>query len=85
MSDTNFKKLKEKYIKDFKLQEIKNKKKMKDSKAGPNANDLKNLSNGKNFTKTVFFSYKEGLISGRDASNLLDVKLNRMEKMISIA
>ena len=85
LSDTNFKKMKEKYRKDFKLQEIKNKKKMKDSEGGPNANLLKIRSNGESFTKIVTFSYKEGLISGRDASNLLDVKLNRMEKMISIA
>ena len=84
LSDTNFKKLKEKYMKNFKQQEINKKKKMKDSKGGPDANLLKIYSNGENFTKIVTFSYKEGLISGRDASNLLDVKLNRMEKMLSM-
>ena len=82
LSDTVFKKLKEGYIKDYEQYKTEQKRKMKDTKGGPNSNVLKIYSNGESFTKIVAFSYKEGLISGREASGLLDMKLNRMEKIM---
>lgn len=82
LNNTVFKGLKEQYIKEYELYKIKQKKKMKSAEGGPNSNLLKIYSNGENFTKIVAFSYKEGLISGREASGLLDMKLNRMEKII---
>ena len=82
LSHTVFKKLKEEYIKDYEQYKIEQKRKMKDADGGPNSNVLKIYSNGESFTKIVAFSYKEGLISGREASGLLDMKLNRMEKII---
>ena len=81
-SNTIFKKLKDQYIKDYERYKIEQKRKMKDTGGGPNSNLLKIYSNGESFTKIVAFSYKEGLISGREASGLLDMKLNRMEKII---
>ena len=82
LNNTVFKKLKEKYIKDYEKYTMEQKIKMKDADGGPNSNVLKIYSNGESFTKIVAFSYKEGLISGREASGLLDMKLNRMEKII---
>ena len=84
LSNTNFKKLKEKYGKEYEDYRITQKKKMRDSKSGPNSNLLKIYANGESFTKVVAYSYKEGFISGREASGLLDMKLNRMEKIISM-
>ncbi|MBC6416065.1 MAG: ImmA/IrrE family metallo-endopeptidase [Bdellovibrionales bacterium] len=82
LSDTVFKQLRNEYIKNSEEYKKKQKRKMKEAKGGPNANKLKIYSNGESFTKIVAFSYKEGLISGREASTLLDMKLNRMEKII---
>ena len=82
LSSTDFKTLKEQYRKDYERYKIEEKKKMKELSGGPNANLLKIYANGESFTKIVAYSYKEGLISGRDASGLLDMKLNRMEKII---
>ena len=82
LSQSDFKKLKEFYTKEYKDYRKKQKQKMKESKAGPNSNVLKIYANGESFTKIVAYSYKEGLISGREASGLLDMKLNRMEKII---
>ena len=80
LSNTIFKNLKEKYGKEYEDYRITQKKKMRDSKSGPNSNLLKIYANGESFTKVVAYSYKEGFISGREASGLLDMKLNRMEK-----
>ncbi len=83
-SNTVFKKLKDQYIKNYEKYKMEQKRKIKDAEGGPNSNLLKIYSNGESFTKIVAFSYKEGLISGREASGLLDMKLNRMEKIIHI-
>ena len=53
-------------------------------KIGPDANRLKLYANGKSFTEIVFYSYKEGGLSGREASHLLDMKLNRMDKIMKM-
>ena len=55
---------------------------MKRNKGGPPANLLKIYANGESFTKIVFFSYKEGMLTGRETSNLLDMKLGSLEKAI---
>ena len=79
-----FKLLREEYIKAFKDSEKKRKIKMKESTGGPDANRLKLYANGKSFTEIVFYSYKEGGLSGREASHLLDMKLNRMDKIMKM-
>ena len=82
LSASAFKKLKDQYKEEYEKYKAEQKKKLKEAPGGPNANLLKISANGESFTKIVAYSYKEGLISGREASNLLDMKLNRMEKII---
>ena len=84
LNNTNFKELKEQYGIEYENYRTKQKSKMKKAKGGPNANLLKIYANGESFTKIVAYSYKEGAISGREASNLLDMKLTRMEKIIPL-
>ena len=84
-----FESLKNQYEKEYEQHQIKEKNKLKKKKdqnpnSGPNSNSLKLIANGKSFTRIVAFSYKEGVISGREASGLLDMKLNRVEKMIKM-
>ncbi|MDE0118670.1 MAG: XRE family transcriptional regulator [Bdellovibrionales bacterium] len=79
-----FNSLKNEYIEEHNRYKEEQKKKMKKSDGGLNPNILKIYANGESFTKIVISSYKGGFISGRDASNLLDLKLNRMEKIIKI-
>ena len=74
-SNTIFKKLKDQYIKDYKKYKIEQKRQLKNTKRSPNPNLLKIYFNGKSFTKIAAFSYKEGLISGREASGLLERRI----------
>ncbi|MCY4513120.1 MAG: XRE family transcriptional regulator [Bdellovibrionales bacterium] len=82
LNHATFKALQSQYRKEYEKYRLKQKMKMKKAEGGPNANLLKIYANGENFTKIVTLSYKEGLISGREASSLLDMKLNRMEKIL---
>ena len=77
-----FERLKKECIKDTEQYRKAQEKKMKESKGGPSASLLKIYANGESFTKIVFFSYKEGVLTGREASSLLDMKLNTLEKAI---
>lgn len=83
--DKIFKLLQQEFEKEYREYEQKRKNQMSKSGGHPPPNLLKLSANGKNFTKIVFYSYKEGLLSGRDASNLLDMKLGRMNKIMKIA
>ncbi len=74
--------LKTEYIKESEQYRKKREEKIKKTRGGPNSNLLKIYANGESFTKIVFFSYKEGVLSGREASNLLDMKLGSLEKAI---
>ena len=82
LSASAFKNLKDQYKEEYEKYKAEQKKKLKEIKGGPDSNLLKIYANGESFTKIVAYSYKEGLISGREASNLLDMKLNRIEKII---
>ena len=77
-----FEVLKKEYIKESEQYRKQLEKKMKETKGGPNSNRLKIYANGESFTKIIFFSYKEGILTGREASNLLDMKLGSLEKAI---
>ncbi len=77
-----FETLKKEYIKESEQYRKERDKKMKKNSGGPNSNLLKIYANGESFTKIVFFSYKEGVLTGREASNLLDMKLGNLEKAI---
>ena len=79
-----FESLRMEYIKEHEEYARRQKIKMKESKGGPDSNLLKIYANGESFTKIVFYSYKEGVLSGREASNLLDMKLDRMDKVMKI-
>ena len=74
--------LKKEYNKEYELYRKKQEQQLKKTKGGPPANMLKIYANGESFTKIVFFSYKEGVLTGREASNLLDMKLGNLEKAI---
>ena len=82
ISSSAFKELESYYEEEYRKYKEKKKKELKETKGGPSANLLKVKANGKSFTKIVIYSYKEGLISGRQASDLLDMKLNRIEKIL---
>ena len=77
-----FEVLKKEYIKESELYRKKLELQMKKNKGSPPANLLKIYANGESFTKIVFFSYKEGILTGREASSLLDMKLGRLEKAV---
>ena len=84
VSSKVFQSLWKEYIKEHKEYEYKKQMKMKASPGGPPPNVLKIYANGESFTRVVFYSYKEGVLSGREASNLLDMKLDRMDKVMKI-
>ena len=85
ISSKNFELFQKEFIKEYKKYEQKRKIQMSKSKGGPSSNLLKLYANGKSFTKIVFYSYKEGMLSGREASSLLDVKIGRMNEIMKIA
>ena len=83
LSNTVFQTLKDQYGEEYEQIQTRTKNENeKSGKGGPNVNSLKISANGESFTKIVTFSYKEGLISGREASSLLDMKLNRIKEKI---
>ena len=77
-----FEELKKEYIKESEQYRKRKEEQMKKNKGGPPATLLKIYANGESFTKIVFFSYKEGILTGRETSNLLDMKLGSLEKAI---
>ena len=77
-----FESLQQDYNREYKEYKKKKQIEMERSRGGPNSNRLKLYANGASFTKIVFYSYKEGVLSGREASNLLDMKLDRMDKVM---
>ena len=84
VSSKVFQSLWKEYIREHKEYEYKKQMKMKESTGGPSPNVLKIYANGESFTRIVFYSYKEGVLSGREASNLLDMKIDRMDKVMKI-
>ncbi|MBI5416428.1 ImmA/IrrE family metallo-endopeptidase, partial [Candidatus Poribacteria bacterium] len=64
----------------LKLEEYQ-KERQKKKKGGPSPNLLKVLSNGKIFTRAVLISYFNGTLSGTDASNYLNAKINNFGKL----
>ena len=82
LNNVVFKTLKDQYEREYEKYRTGQKRRMRETKGGPDSNVLKISANGESFTKIVTFSYKEGLISGKEASGLLDMKLNRMEKIL---
>ena len=83
--DKIFTPLQQEFEKEYREYKKREEMQMKKSKGRPPPNFLKLYANGVSFTKIVFYSYKEGSLSGRDASNLLDMKIGRMNKIMKIA
>lgn len=54
---------------------------MKEIKGWPSYYTMKIFNNGYSFTKTVVSAFENGAISGREASSLLDVKVNNIPKL----
>ena len=59
--------------------------KMKARDGGPSYYTTKVFNNGYAFTQTIVSAYEGGSISGREASGLLDVKINNIRKLASSA
>ena len=58
---------------------------MKAAEGGPSYYTRKVFNNGYSFTQTVVSAYESGAISGREASGLLDVKVNHIGRLASTA
>ncbi len=52
--------------------------KAKALKGGPHPYLMRTINNGRSFSRIVLSAYQEGRISGRDTSDLLRIKLNRI-------
>lgn len=59
--------------------------KMKTKDGGPSYYRIKAFNNGYSFTQTIVSVYESGSISGREASSLLDVKINNIRKLAKSA
>lgn len=55
--------------------------KLRESPGGPSYYVVKMASNGRRFTQTVVEAYHTGVISGREASGLLGVKINHLAQL----
>lgn len=58
---------------------------MKSTEGGPSYYVRKVFNNGYSFTQTVISAFDSGAITGRDASNLLDVKISNIRRLASAA
>jgi Zn-dependent peptidase ImmA (M78 family)/DNA-binding XRE family transcriptional regulator len=58
---------------------------MKSTEGGPSYYVRKVFNNGYSFTQTVISAFDSGAITGRDASNLLDVKISNIRRLASVA
>ena len=58
---------------------------MKAAGGGPSYYTRKVFNNGYSFTQTVVSAYESGAISGREASGLLEVKVNHIQRLASTA
>ena len=57
----------------------------KKSEGNPHPYLLKVINNGRSFSRTVLTAYQEGRISGRDTSDLLNIKLNKVSDYAGFA
>lgn len=62
-------------------QEAQRKQKMKERPGGPSYYVTKIMNNGLSYTRTVLSAYGDSTITSRDASALLNVKLNNLPKL----
>ena len=58
---------------------------MRVAESGPSYYVKKVFNNGYSFTQTVISAFESGAITGRDASNLLDVKISNIRRLASAA
>jgi len=63
----------------------KERQRMKSTEGGPSYYVRKVFNNGYSFTQTVISAFDSGAITGRDASNLLDVKISNIRRLASAA
>lgn len=77
--------LRQSFIKRWKQLKFEERNKSKDNKWFPSPHLIRVLKNGRVFTRTVLSSYFEGVLSGADASNLLNTKINHFYKVAEYA
>ena len=85
ITETQYTNLRTMYQARWREIENKDKKSHKEREKGPSYYRIKAFNVGYAFTRTVLSAYWNGLILGKEASSLLGVKLNHMEKLAKCA
>lgn len=80
ISKRSYNSLRSVFIDDWEKYLARQKKKLKDSKGYPPHNLLKFKRNGREFSNIIISNFRNGLLTGRETSNLLDIKINSIPK-----
>lgn len=81
LSQKQYLTLREKFQIRWREYKTKEKIKLKEIKGWPSYYTMKIFNNGYSFTNTVVSAFENGAISGREASSLLDIKVNNIPKL----
>jgi Zn-dependent peptidase ImmA (M78 family) len=83
--ENKYKELRKMYADRWRKIKEEEKEKYRSSPGGPSPHLMRVHSNGRRYTQTVISAYNSGAISGRDASGLLGVKINNLQKVAKYA
>ncbi len=81
ISKSRYEELRRVYQERWRLLRDERRKRMAANKKGPSFYVKKLFNNGYAFTQTVISAYRNGAVSGRDASSLLEVKINHLARL----
>jgi Zn-dependent peptidase ImmA (M78 family) len=81
ISKARYEELRRVYQERWRLIRDERRKQMVANKKGPSFYVKKLFNNGYAFTQTVISAYRNGAVSGRDASSLLEVKINHLARL----
>lgn len=81
LSQKQYMNLREKFQIRWREHKTREKIRMKETKGWPSYYTMKIFNNGYSFTNTVVSAFENGAISGREASGLLDIKVNNIPKL----
>lgn len=68
----------QRYAKEWQANKKREKERQSKQDGGPNYYIIRSMNNGHSYCKVVIGAYQSGQLSGRDTSNLLGVKLNKL-------
>ncbi len=80
-SKSKYDELTQDYDKQWQEVRARDKERQVEAEGGPSFYRLKLMNNGNAFSRVVLSAYESGSVSGRDASSLLGVKLDKMENL----